>query len=118
MKNIYLKSLIFIISFLAFTGCESFLGGDVNIDPNKTNDAGLNTLTPTILFFASEATQKASEFTSGYVQQIGAVAAGGRETQQRVTFPGTWNDIYLNIIPNANICSGILYTLFFLFMFF
>jgi hypothetical protein len=103
MKNIYLKSLIFIISFLAFTGCESFLGGDVNIDPNKTNDAGLNTLTPTILFFASEATQKASEFTSGYVQQIGAVAAGGRETQQRVTFPGTWNDIYLNIIPNANI---------------
>ncbi|HMP31396.1 MAG TPA: SusD/RagB family nutrient-binding outer membrane lipoprotein, partial [Saprospiraceae bacterium] len=68
----------------------------------KTNDAGLNTLTPTILFFASEATQKASVVTSAYIQQIGSVASGGTETQLRNTFAATWNDIYLNIIPNAN----------------
>jgi hypothetical protein len=103
MKNKIKASIIFFSLVFLFTSCESFLGGDVNIDPNKTNDAGLNTLTPTILFFASEATQKAATVTSAYIQQIGSVAAGGTETQLRNTFAGTWNDIYLNILPNANI---------------
>jgi hypothetical protein len=102
MKNKNISGLLIFSLILAFTSCESFLGGDVNIDPNKTNDAGLNTLTPTILFFASEATQKAAVVSSAYIQQIGSVAAGGTETQLRNTFVATWNDVYLNIIPNAN----------------
>jgi hypothetical protein len=102
MKNKYLSKIILFSLLVSFISCDSFLGGDVNIDPNKTNDAALNTLTPTILFFASEATQKAAVVSSAYIQQIGSVAAGGTETQLRNTFAGTWNDIYLNIIPNAN----------------
>ncbi len=103
MKKITAHS-IFLIAVWAITalGCKSFLGDDTNVDPNRTSDAPLNTLAPTIMFYSAEATQKASVVVNSYVQHIGSVTAGGFDAQNRNTFAGTWDDIYLNILPNAN----------------
>ncbi len=102
MKAYKLNIFLGLIVIMSFLSCESFLGGDVNVDPNRTNDAALNTLTPTILFYTAEATQQAAVVANAYSQHIGSVTAGGLESQNRNTFTGVWNNIYLNIIPNAN----------------
>lgn len=100
MKKNSVYSLL--LALLALGSCKSFLGDDTNIDPNRTSDAPLNTLTPTIMFYSAEATQKASVVVNSYVQHIGSVTAGGFDAQNRNTFGATWDDIYLSIVPNAN----------------
>jgi hypothetical protein len=102
MKNNILKNILWLFLILSVTNCESYLGGDTNIDPNKTNDASLNTLTPTILFFSANATQSAAAISSSYIQQIGSLVASGTDSHLRSTFDGVWVNLYLNIIPNAN----------------
>ena len=102
MNNLILKSVIWVVMILAVTGCESYLGGDTNIDPNKTNDASLNTLTPTILFYSASSTQSAASVANSYIQQIGSLVAAGTDSQIRSTFDGAWINLYLNVIPNAN----------------
>ncbi|MEY4046679.1 MAG: hypothetical protein RL284_230, partial [Bacteroidota bacterium] len=75
MKNKFLQKIIWLALILTVTNCESYIGGDTNIDPNKTNDASLNTLTPTILFFSANSTQSAASISSSYIQQIGSLVA-------------------------------------------
>jgi hypothetical protein len=103
MKHNIFKIAMWLVIVLGISSCEGYLGGDTNIDPNRTNDASLNTLTPTILFFSAESTQQAAVVANQYIQQIGSVAAGGTDVQLRNTFAGVFNNIYLNIIPNVNI---------------
>lgn len=100
MRNNILKLSILFTLIFSFTSCESFL--DVNTDPNTTNDASLNTLTPTILFFTANNTQSAANIACSYTQQIGSVVANGNDSQLRNGFDGVWSNIFLNIIPNAN----------------
>lgn len=102
MKNNFLHKIIVVALILSFSNCESYIGGDTNIDPNKTNDASLNTLTPTILFFSANSTQSAASISSSYIQQIGSLVASGTDSHLRSTFDGVWVNLYLNIIPNAN----------------
>jgi hypothetical protein len=102
MKNKFLQKIIWLALILTVTNCESYIGGDTNIDPNKTNDASLNTLTPTILFFSANSTQSAASISSSYIQQIGSLVASGTDSHLRSTFDGVWVNLYLNIIPNAN----------------
>lgn len=102
MKNKFLQNILLLSLLLAISNCESYIGGDTNIDPNKTNDASLNTLTPTILFFSANSTQSAASVGSSYIQQIGSLVASGTDSHLRSTFDGVWVNLYLNIIPNAN----------------
>ncbi len=102
MKKSTVGILYLVLLVLLSARCKSFLGEDTNIDPNRTSDAPLNTLLPTILFYSAEATQKAAVVANSYVQHIGSVTAAGLDAQNRNTFAGTWDDIYLAIIPNAN----------------
>lgn len=99
IKNIYTWLFTFCVIF-TISSCESFL--DVNTDPNKTNDAALNTLMPTILYYSANNTFLASNVVSQYTQQIGAVVANGADAQTQNKFDGLWSNIYLNVIPNAN----------------
>lgn len=101
-KNKFLQNILLLSLLLAISNCESYIGGDTNIDPNKTNDASLNTLTPTILFFSANSTQSAASVGSSYIQQIGSLVASGTDSHLRSTFDGVWVNLYLNIIPNAN----------------
>jgi hypothetical protein len=103
MKN---KISIFILClFSAFflSSCEDFLGGDTNIDPTRTNDASLNTLLPTVIFYTGQSAQSNAYVASQYVQQLGSVSAGGTDALFRNEFASQWVNLYLNVIPNCNI---------------
>ncbi len=100
MRNIYLKISFWSMLLMSLVSCSDFL--DVNTDPNKTADASLNTLTPTLLFFTANNTHISANISNQYCQQIGGVAAGSTDSQLRNTYAGLWTNIYLNIIPNAN----------------
>lgn len=102
MKNIIYKISLWVFLIGLFSGCESYLGGDVNIDPNRTSDASLNTLAPTVMFYCSQVTYNASLVACQYSQQIGSVAIEGTEVQTENTFASVWSNMYLNTIPNIN----------------
>lgn len=95
------KIYIWIFALLGFVGCEDYL--DINTDPNKTSDASLNTLMPTILYYTGNNTYNFAQISSQYCQQIGAVVAGGTDAQLRNKFDALWENFYLNILPNANV---------------
>ncbi|MCB0660604.1 MAG: SusD/RagB family nutrient-binding outer membrane lipoprotein, partial [Saprospiraceae bacterium] len=101
-KNIFQIILLAVIVLFS-SGCEDYLGGDTNIDPNKTNDASLNTLLPTILYYTAQSTASNASISSQYIQQIGSLVASGSDAQLRNTFDGQWSNLYLSILPNANI---------------
>ncbi|MBK6499213.1 MAG: hypothetical protein IPG00_14065 [Saprospiraceae bacterium] len=100
MRNIYLKISFLSLMLIAIAGCGDFL--DVNTDPNKTADASLNTLTPTILYYSAVNTYSAANVSNQYCQQIGSVSPGLTDAQLRSTYDVLWSNIYLNVIPNAN----------------
>ncbi|MEZ4909435.1 MAG: SusD/RagB family nutrient-binding outer membrane lipoprotein [Saprospiraceae bacterium] len=99
MKN--LKIYFWIFALIGFTSCEDYL--DINTDPNKTADASLNTLLPTILYYTGNNTYNHAIISSQYCQQIGAVVAAGIDSQPESKFTTLWSDFYLNILPNANV---------------
>ena len=80
------------------SGCEDYLGGDTNIDPNKTNDVSLNTL-PTILYYTAQSTASNASISSQYIQQIGSLVALGSDAQLRNTFDGQWSNLYSAYYP-------------------
>lgn len=88
------------ILLVGMASCGDFL--DVNTDPNKTDDASLNTLAPTILFYTANNTYISANISNQYCQQIGGVAAAGTDSQLRNNYSGLWSNIYLNVMPNAN----------------
>ncbi len=102
MKNLIYKISLWVIFMGLFTGCESYIGGDVNVDPNRTNDASLNTLAPTVMFYCSQVTYSASLVACQYSQQIGGVVVEGTEVQSENSFSSVWSNMYLNTIPNIN----------------
>lgn len=102
IKNIFFNWIFIIIGMISFSSCNDFIGGDTNLNPNKTNDANFNTLAPTIMYYTAENVQATATVANQYAQNIGAVVAAGADAQNENTFTGVWNNIYLNIIPNAN----------------
>lgn len=102
MKNIIIKLTMILVVALFLTSCEDYLGGDTNIDPNRTSDASLNTLLPTLLYYSAESTYFSASVACQYAQQIGAVTSGGTDAQNQSTFGNLWSNIYLNVITNGN----------------
>lgn len=102
MKSIIYKFSLWVLLTVVFSGCESYLGGDVNVDPNRTSDASLNTLAPTVMFYCGQVTYFSSLVSCQYAQQIGGVVLEGTEVQRENRFGSVWSNIYLNVIPNAN----------------
>jgi Starch-binding associating with outer membrane len=104
----YLKKYILLLSvFWAASGCDSYLGGDTNIDPSRTTEdnISLQGLMSTVQFYTSDSHYSTASITSRFTQQIGDVIADGVDVQREQQLSGVWTNIYLNTIPNLNVMS-------------
>ena len=105
MKKHILRYSLLLAIFWSASSCNSYLGGDVNIDPSRTTESNISLagLMSTVQFYTSESYFGASWVTSRYVQQIGDVVADGIDVQREQSISGVWTNIYLNTIPNLNV---------------
>ncbi len=84
------------------SSCDKFL--DINVDPTLKSDVTLQELLPTLAFYTGETAYGQAFTACQYVQQIGSNTGGGlTDAQAESENGGGWSNLYLNIIPHANI---------------
>jgi Starch-binding associating with outer membrane len=105
MKKHFKKYILLLTLLWSASGCNSFLGGDINIDPSRTTEdnVSIQGLMSTVQFYTSESHFGASWVSSRYIQQIADVVTDGIDVQRDQSIPGVWSNIYLNTIPNLNV---------------
>ncbi len=100
MKRFLNKTLLTatIYASVAFTSCESYVGGDVNKNPARVSEdqVTLSTLLPTAVYNAAQAHYSVAYFTSRWSQQMADVLAGAYDSQDPVALTGAWETIYLS----------------------
>ena len=79
------------------SGCQSYL--DINVDPNRPNDASLSTLLPTVEQATATFNYQTAISACQYAQQIG----GGINDQSPDRMEGAWSTLYLTLVPNLNV---------------
>jgi hypothetical protein len=88
----------------SFLSCESYLGGDLNSDPNKPSTVPVTAQTPAIQIVMADVTGGAfSRFNSMLVQQVEGVARQWSSFNQYTgltpnRFDAAWENIYENIL--------------------
>ena len=102
--------LVFLFAF-AFTGCEDFVGGDINSDPNNPTSVPVSAQMPAIQIAMADVYGGAfSRFNSMLVQQVEGVARQWQSMNQYTgmtpnRFDAAWNNVYENILNEIQIAK-------------
>jgi hypothetical protein len=105
MKKISIYPIIFglILVFLT-NSCESYLGGDTNIDPTRPQKVTLAALLPAAIEATSNNHYSAGFEVSQITQQTSSVFASGADVHANETrLDGTWTGVYLRAMSNINV---------------
>jgi hypothetical protein len=83
---------------VAFTSCESDVGGDVNKNPSRVSEdqVPLSTLLPTVIYNASQTHYLMAYTTSRWTQQMADVLVGAIDSQDPSSLESAWSTIYLS----------------------
>lgn len=99
----YLKYIFFAFC-LMFTasGCESFIGGDINAHPNKPSDVPPSAILPNVQVVLADVTGGAfSRMSSLFVRQIDGVSRQYASYHQYGIQPDNFNSAWQNIYENS-----------------
>lgn len=93
--NIAIIAMIFL-----FSGCDDFLGD--NVDPNKValEDLAPSDLLPTSIYSTSQAHYSIAFGICQYSQQIASYFSPGIDTQEETQLAGGWSTIYLGSLSD------------------
>jgi hypothetical protein len=107
MKSSLKYNLAIALSFLAFFGCDDYLGE--NVDPNKElpeNVTAPDLLPPAIVSSASAHYSIAFSMCL-YSQQLASYFEPGADTQEEVQIAGGWNSIFLQSFSDLDMLVSI-----------
>lgn len=92
------------LSLSMLGGCESYVGGNVNVDPTRPSQVSLASLLPSIMLFTSNAQASLGIQTSLYTQHIANQQSGDDDTQaiNANDWNGQWSSIYLGALTTAD----------------
>ncbi|WP_051908106.1 SusD/RagB family nutrient-binding outer membrane lipoprotein [Flavimarina sp. Hel_I_48] len=95
--NIY---AIAVLSLLVFSGCDDYLGD--NLDPNQELEENLSPsdLLPTSIVYTSSGYYNIGVNICQYSQQIASYFQPGADTQEEIQITGGWSFIYLQALPD------------------
>ncbi|MCB0374300.1 MAG: SusD/RagB family nutrient-binding outer membrane lipoprotein [Sinomicrobium sp.] len=93
-------SIIIVAMILLFSGCDDFLGD--NIDPNKfaLEDLAPSDLLPTSIYSTSQAHYSVAFAMCQYSQQLASYFSPGIDTQEETQISGGWSTIYLGSLAD------------------
>jgi hypothetical protein len=100
---LYISIIITLVSCLG--SCKKFLGGNVNINPNKASTVSLNTLLPSTLEFTATNHQSVAYITNVFAQQTAAYTSGPLNDDQHrdVRMNTAYTNLYQNALSNIDV---------------
>jgi len=99
MRKLFKYYLPLLLLLFWFNSCEDYL--DVNDDPNRLTEVGLNSLLPAIELRLADAQYSATQTAAQVTQQTGSYFGYFENS----TMAGTWSTLYLRVLANANILA-------------
>lgn len=101
-------SLLFLIGAIGLTGCKKFL--DVNQNPNNPDTADPSLLLPTVEAAIGQVVGNQLQITGNFYAQYWTQSTNANQykqieqyTQAATAFDGTWNNIYIRSLLNAQL---------------
>lgn len=109
--KIVIKYISVFALVLAFAGCESFIGGDINADPNNPAEVTISAQMPAIQIALADVYGGAfSRFNSMLSQQVEGVARQWQSFNQYTgltpnRFDSAWQNIYENVLNEVQLAQ-------------
>ena len=104
IKLRYYAGLILLTGLgLAVTSCEDYLGGDTNVDPNRTDEITLEAYLPTILDATAESHYYAGYETGQVAQHLANYFSAGADIHEEFRIVNGWTLLYLRAMANARL---------------
>ena len=93
-------NMVTAIALLLLSGCDSFLGD--NVDPNKSvlEELSPSDLLPTAIYSTSQAHYSIALGVCQYAQQLASYFSPGTDTQEETQLSGGWSTIYLGALAD------------------
>ena len=91
---------------LIAVSCEDYLGGDTNVDPNRTAEITLEAYLPTIIDATAEAHYYVGYETEQVAQQLASYFSAGADIQEEFRIGTGWTFIYLRALTNARLLEN------------
>src|SRR5688500_2349381 len=100
---LYITSIVALVSCLS--SCKKFLGGNVNINPNKASAVSLNTVLPATIEFTAANHQSVAYITGVFAQQTAAYTSGPLNDDQHrdVRMSTPFINLYQNALSNLDV---------------
>lgn len=83
--------------------CEDYLGGDTNVDPNRTDEITLEAYLPTILDATAGAHYEAGLETGQVAQYLASYFSTGPDIHEEFRINSGWTFLYLRAMANARL---------------
>lgn len=102
-RNLFLLAGLFLVT--CFLSCKKYVGGDTNIDPNKSSTPTLSTLLPVAIESTATNHFQVAFITSMFSEQLAAYTSGAlNEDQNReVRIETAFQGIYQNSLTNLDV---------------
>lgn len=112
MKFIKIRTLFFLAIIFFTSSCEEYLGGDVNVDPNKPTTVPVGAILPQIqISIADSYGGSFSRWNAMFVQQVSGVARQWSSFNQYAITPNrfddVWDDLYENILVELKTVTAV-----------
>lgn len=101
-RHLLILAGLFLIAYLS--SCKKYVGGDTNIDPNRSSTPTLSTLLPIVIESTTDNHFRVAFITSMFSEQLAAYASGAlNEDQNRdVRIENAFQGIYQNSLTNLD----------------
>ena len=97
------KAALLIGLGLLMMACEDYLGGDTNVDPNRTDAITLEAYLPTILDATAGAHYYAGFETGQVAQHLASYFSAGADIHEEFRIASGWTLLYLRAMSNARL---------------
>ena len=101
--NLFLQ--VALLGSLAFaaTSCEDYLGGDTNVDPNRTTEITLEAYLPAIMDATAESHYYVAYEADQVAQQLADYFSSGADIHEEFRIGTGWTFLYLRAMTNAKL---------------
>lgn len=84
-------------------GCDDYIGGSTNTDPNRAQAVTLDALLPAAIEATSYNHYLVGNITAQFTQHLASYFVGGTDAYQETRMPLAWTGLYLTALSNLDI---------------
>jgi hypothetical protein len=101
MKN-YLNKILLVCTLLLLSACDGFIGGDTNVDPNRTSVMTLEGLLPVAIESTANNHYLVAYYGGQFSQHLASYFVGGSDSYFETRIPLAWTGIYLTALTTLD----------------